>query len=171
MARFSSDVETIIKALNLQRHPIENGYWRLVFDSPCNNYSSTHQGEERETFSYIYYLLETTDWSPWHRMKGTQEFWTHHKGGTLQIHMILPDGTYHLQQLGDPFVDAESSLDCVIPPDTWFALDMKDKASYTLAISCCVPGFDQRDMEMLTRKEMVKIFPQHQIIIEKFTNA
>lgn len=58
----------------------------------------------------------------------------------LQIHMISPDGSYELQQLGDYFTDGASSLQCVIPPNTWFALEMKDKTSYTLATSSCIPG-------------------------------
>lgn len=46
---FSEEVDAIIKDLKLERHPIENGYWRLMFDSTHHNYSSFHQGK-RKTF-------------------------------------------------------------------------------------------------------------------------
>ena len=53
--------------------------------------------------------------------------------------------------------------------NTWFAASLNNKESYCL-LGCTVsPGFDHRDWELGSRSELVKRYPQHRKIIERYT--
>ena len=57
----------------------------------------------------------------------------------------------------------------VIKADTWFAASLNNKNSYCL-LGCTVsPGFDYRDWELAKRAELIKLYPQHRALIERYT--
>lgn len=59
-----------------------------------------------------------------------------------------------------------------IKANTWFAASLDDKKSSYCLLGCTVsPGFDYRDWELGKRDELIKMYPQHRPIIERYTTA
>jgi predicted cupin superfamily sugar epimerase len=66
-------------------------------------------------------------------------------------------------------IRAGQSVQAVLAGGTWFAAAIDDSSSYSL-IGCTVsPGFDPLDFEFGNRDELLKKFPQHKSVIERFT--
>jgi hypothetical protein len=57
----------------------------------------------------------------------------------------------------------------VIKADTWFAAALSNKKSYSLVGCTMSPGFDHLDWELGKRDELVKMYPQHRALIERYT--
>jgi len=87
--------EEWINQLDLQPHP-EGGWFREVYRS---KETITQSGlperfsGERNFCTSIYFLLNQTDTSAFHRIK-QDEIWHFYAGNALTIHMISPDGNY-----------------------------------------------------------------------------
>jgi uncharacterized protein len=69
------DARSTIELLGLQRHP--EGGW----------YAETWRDEAS---SAIWFLLESTDHSAWHRVIGSTEVWLHHLGDPLRLDVVAP---------------------------------------------------------------------------------
>ena len=135
-----------IEHLNLQPHP-EGGYYKEVFGSQ-QQVLRPAADEEKQACTSIYYLLEGTDFSGFHRL-ASDELWYFHKGEPLTIHAITEDGVHTAYQLSD---HASGDLSIAIPGGTWFAAEIASKNGFTL-VSCAVaPGFDFSEFEMAKKK-------------------
>ena len=78
-------------------------------------------------------------------------------------------GEYSYYKLGNN-PHEEELLQLVIPHGSWFSSGVSVANSYSL-IGCTVsPGFDFSDFTMESRQELIKLFPQHQAVIEKYTH-
>src|SRR5690348_14131675 len=84
-----------IDYLKLARHP-EGGWYREVYRSSetiaCAHLPPRFAGD-RTLATAIYYLLESGDFSAWHRIR-QDEGWHFYDGSALTLHQIAPDGTY-----------------------------------------------------------------------------
>ncbi len=57
----------------------------------------------------------------------------------------------------------------VIKANTWFAAALDNKKSYCL-LGCTVsPGFHYDDFDMAKRDDLVRAYPQHKRLIERYT--
>ena len=74
------DIQKIIEKLNLQPH-IEGGHYKQTYQSAVK----THQ--IRSIHTTIIYLLESHDFSCWHRLK-SDEIWHYYCGSALTLHQI-----------------------------------------------------------------------------------
>ena len=72
--------QDLIRLLSLQPHP-EGGWYAFRGGSGVSIPVPGFDGE-RETCSYIYYLLQKGEISRWHRLLAA-EVWTWHQGGSL----------------------------------------------------------------------------------------
>jgi predicted cupin superfamily sugar epimerase len=50
-----------------------------------------------------------------------------------------------------------------------FGAYVDDSNSYSLVGTTVAPGFDFEDFELLSRAQLIELFPQHKKIIEKLT--
>src|ERR1700761_9328332 len=115
-----------ISRLNLQPHP-EGGYYREVFRSN-NAVMRAGANETHSACTSIYYLLETEDFSGFHRI-ASDELWYFHKGSPLIIHVIGDNGGYSSLELSD---ESTGNLSLVVQADKWFAAEILSKAGFTL---------------------------------------
>lgn len=111
-----SIVETLVEKLALQPHP-EGGYYAQTFKSKLE-VQHPLKDTKRSCSTGIYYLLNGTDFSAWHKLS-SEEMWHHYHGGTLLIHIITADGNITTYRLGNVLEDAQPQ--CVIPANHWFA--------------------------------------------------
>jgi predicted cupin superfamily sugar epimerase len=150
-----------IHQLNLQPHP-EGGYYKEVFRS-ADYVQRTGSDALRHACTSIYYLLESEDYSGFHRIK-SDEIWYFHKGVPLHIHVITATGEHQVLELSD---EPAGSLSLVVPAGLWFAAEIPSKEGYTL-VSCAVaPGFEFSEFEMAERAELQKTYPAYAELFDR----
>jgi predicted cupin superfamily sugar epimerase len=165
----NTEAETIVKALNLKKHP-EGGYFSEVYRSEETLENDLH---ERFTgihslYTSIYFLLSENDFSAFHVLK-SDEIWHFYEGTTLDIHIIDPNGSHSKITLGKDFTSGEK-YQYLIKAGNYFAAEVRDKTSFAL-VGCTVsPGFEYSDFVLCKRKETLKKFPAHKDLIERLTN-
>ena len=162
-----SSADHYIKELNLEPHP-EGGFFRETYRSTGSISASGLKNfiGSRSFSTCIYYLLKGNEISVFHKLK-SDEVWHFYDGGSIRIY-ILSDGPLMQKTLGKEIGNGEN-FQQVIPANTWFAAELIDKKSFTLAGCTVAPGFDFRDFEIGKREELLKLYPQHEEMILKFT--
>jgi predicted cupin superfamily sugar epimerase len=150
-----------VSRLNLQPHP-EGGFYKEVFRSELEVVRKS-QNSIKQACTSIYYLLEGTDYSGFHRL-ASDEIWYFHKGEPLNIHVLDKQGVYAKQELSDT---GEGSLSVVVPAGSWFAAEIPAASGFTL-VSCAVaPGFDFTEFEMAKKEVLTAQYPQHASLFNK----
>ena len=165
----AKDAKYWIEQLQLNRHP-EGGYFREIYRSNefvnkkslPNRYSSF-----RSFYTSIYFLLESHEFSAFHRLK-SDEIWHFYTGSPITILAISPAGSLSESLLGNEPKNGER-LQLLIPKGYWFSALIRKPNSFALAGCSVAPGFDFDDFELGARAELVKRFPQHKEILEKYT--
>src|SRR4029077_15917224 len=155
-----------IDKLNLIAHP-EGGYYR-----------ETHRSElaiarealpprftgPRLVSTAIYFLLEGENFSAFHRLH-SDELWHFYSGSAITVDVIEPDGGHSEIQLGsDP--DTGEVFQATVKAGGWCAARVRDLKLFALAGCTVAPGFDFADFELGKRAELVRLYPQHQKLIE-----
>src|SRR5690554_2722133 len=87
----------IIQQLGLTPHP-EGGFYRETYRH--DGIVALENEKIRNTSTAIYYLLQNSDKSHFHRL-GSDELWFFHQGNPLEIYMITDDGQLQVKVLGN----------------------------------------------------------------------
>ncbi|MET0464526.1 MAG: cupin domain-containing protein [Chitinophagaceae bacterium] len=158
-------VATWIQHLQLIRH-VEGGWYNEVYRSaltiPAHALTPAFPGE-RAASTHIYFLLEKTNFSAFHRIR-SDEIWHFYSGDPVIVYEIDEAGSLTEHLLGnDP--SKGHSLCCVIKANNWFASRVADGGEYGLAGCTVAPGFDFNDFELAFREELSKQFPDHHELI------
>jgi hypothetical protein len=168
-------IKRIIETLNLLPHP-EGGYFKETYRSEeeigQDALGSQYKGKRNHS-TCIYFLLTTNMFSAFHKIN-QDEIWHFYEGGPLNLHIISPTGEYSKTVIGNNVL-ANERPQIVVKGGSWFAADVINVTNETTAYSlvgCTVsPGFDFNDFDLAKQKELVELFPQHKIIIEKLTRG
>lgn len=155
-----------IRQLQLHPHP-EGGYYKEVYRSTgIIPKDCLHEFEDARNYATsIYFLLEQGNFSAFHKIK-SDELWHFYAGDTLLIHVIEPNGNYHVIMLGSN-LDKGETFQCVVPANAWFASEPAPDAAFAL-VGCTVsPGFDFADFEMAEKEMLRNMFPKQANIIER----
>lgn len=156
--------EAIIKKLKLTRYP-EGGFYRETYRS--EKIITLDNGKVRNTGTAVYYLLEDTDKSHFHKVS-SDELWFFHQGEPLELFMIINDGNIKIKILGNR-LDLDEEPQVIITANVWFAARLKNEKGFAL-VSCIVaPGFDFNDYELGNKNELIKLFPNIKTEIEKLS--
>jgi predicted cupin superfamily sugar epimerase len=150
-----------INHLKLLPHP-EGGYYKETFRSTLRVSRELSTGLKQACTS-IYYLLEGTDYSGFHRLK-SDEIWYFHKGAPLLVYILNHDGELNDLELSD---NSSGNLSVVIPAGLWFAAEVANQAGFTLASCAVAPGFDFAEFEMAKKDDLIKLHPQHLTILSR----
>lgn len=158
----------LINLLKLVKHP-EGGWY-------CETYRSEDVIQaaalpdrfsgDRPVCTAIYFLLQSGDISALHRIK-SDEMWHFYSGEPLIVHVLTPQGGYYQLSLGSNIIAGES-FQCVVPADCWFGAEVSG-VGYSLVGCTVAPGFDFADFEMGDRDDLLKEFPNHKEIVQRFT--
>lgn len=161
--------QEIIERLQLQPHR-EGGYFRETYRSDillsARNLPETFGGRRTLATSIIFFLPQGA-FSIFHRLK-QDEIWNFHAGSPISIHAIAPNGTYKYIELGDGIKD-KGVPQVIIPAGTFFAAEATQ--GYGLLGCIAAPGFDYADLDMPASSQLIKLFPQHETLIKKFTRS
>jgi len=146
-----------IQVLQLEKH-VEGGWFKEV-------YASSVIYDNRPTMTSIYFLLDETNFSAYHKLTA-DETWYFHDGNPLHISMIDLDGNLHDVVLGKNIKQGEV-LSYVVPKG-WVFGSYVDKG-FSL-VSCAVsPGFTYEDFKLFTYEELINKFSKHKTMIKKLT--
>jgi uncharacterized protein len=156
----------IIDALGLQPHP-EGGHFVEVFRSPAAVTSSSHADEMRSASTAIYFLLESHQFSAFHRVK-SDEVWHHYGGDPLELHLLGANGHF-VVEIGRPLERALRPLAVVPANCLQAARPMPGSHGYSLCGCTVSPGFEFRDFEMPDRTALLARFPEFGAIITSLT--
>lgn len=123
--------EDWVRRLGLEPH-VEGGYFKQTEKA---SERLDFSGKERALYTSIYFLLEETNPSHFHRLTA-DEIWYFHAGEALTVHMITPDGHYEAVTLGLDLSKGQRLHYCV-PKGTIFGSTVEK--DYAL-VSCLVYG-------------------------------
>jgi hypothetical protein len=155
-----------IDKLALQKHP-EGGWFKEVYRSEdiaaANALPEGFNGQRNYSTS-IYYLLETTDFSSFHKIK-SDEIWHYYAGSSAVEILWIEDGKLISRELGNS-VENNNEFQVVVPKNRWFAARLLNTNGYAL-VGCTVsPGFHFDDFE-LADKSLLEEFPELKGEIER----
>jgi predicted cupin superfamily sugar epimerase len=175
-----------IQRLNLSKHP-EGGYYRETYrddriieldiqkrkeqENKDGKFKSSSSTSARSISSTIYYLLDGGQISALHRLRSADEIWHFYAGSSLTIY-ILEEGSKKLGEfrLGNNIQDGDM-FQLIVRRGSWFGATVNDPSSYSL-VGCTVsPAFDFEDFELGQRENLVEMYPEYKLIIEKLTRA
>ncbi|NIJ55986.1 cupin domain-containing protein [Dyadobacter arcticus] len=157
---------------NLQPHP-EGGFYAETYRSSegISQYGLPERFAGNRSFSTgIYFLLESTDFSAFHRIQ-SDEMWHFYAGDPLEVFVIDPEkGALEIIRLGaDP--ENGETFQAVVPAGSWFASKPADGSTYSLVGCTVAPGFDFADFEMAEKEDLIRQFPDHETLIRALTHA
>ncbi len=167
----NDETKRIVNKLELASHP-EGGYFKEIYRSDDfigKEFLPGRYTGKRVFSTSIYYLLYGNHVSNFHRLK-SDETWHFYSGVPTIIHCLYDNSIYEQVKIG---LDLEQNIfpQFTIKKGTWFAAEVSDKNSYSL-IGCTVaPGFEYDDFELAERNQLMKLFPIHKNIIERFTKS
>jgi predicted cupin superfamily sugar epimerase len=149
----------------------EGGYYAEIFRSDNKVLvSKEYVSNERSALTSIYFLLPSSSFSAWHKVK-SDEIWVYNYGCPVHILILGDNGQLASQILGNPVLHKDAELQVVVPRNHWFCAYLNDSEQFSL-ISCIVgPGFDFADFELADRNQLIQAFPDHQDFIEKYSNS
>ncbi|WP_267200831.1 cupin domain-containing protein [Limosilactobacillus kribbianus] len=151
-----------ISYLHLEPHP-EGGWYRQVYHS-ATTFCPASVNQERYYYTSIYFLLDQSSPSHFHRLKH-DEFWYYHAGDAITIHLLFPNGSASQVVLG-PALDKGEQLQYRVPAGTIFGSEV-NTAGFSL-VSCAVaPGFDYHDFEVFDQATLLDRYPQSQKVIKR----
>ena len=155
--------------LDLSELPGEGGYYKETYRSDKTIILPSETDGERSISTSIYYLLDGTQFSAFHRLK-SDEIWHFYIGSSITLYIINKMENLSEVKLGSNIEKGEL-FQIQIRAESWFAATVNDISSYAL-IGCTVsPGFDYLDFELGDRKKLIERYPQHRSIIEKLTTS
>ncbi len=126
------NAEDVIRTLGLRAHP-EGGFYKEIYRA---------ESEGRSAVTSIYFLLDSSRDSHWHRIDAS-EIWYFHGGSPLELRVF--DGEHRSFLLGADLVAGERPQ-AVVPPNAWQAA--RTLGDWTL-VGCAVgPGFDFSTFEL-----------------------
>ena len=155
--------------LDLSELPGEGGYYRETYRSDKTIILPSETDGERSISTSIYYLLDGTQFSAFHRLK-SDEIWHFYIGSSVTIYTINKMENLSEVRLGSNIEKGEL-FQFQVRAESWLAATVNDTSSYAL-IGCTVsPGYDYLDFELGDRKKLIERYPQHRLIIEKLTRC
>ncbi len=156
-----------VEKLQLSKHP-EGGWFREVYRSQellPKIAMSEDFAVDRNIATSIYYLLEGSDFSAFHRIK-SDEIW-HSYAGTSGIEIItIRQNKIYKYNLGSNAEEGQQ-FQIVVPKNIWFAAHLLRSDGFAL-VGCTVsPGFHFDDFEMADKK-LLNEYPHLKHDIEPF---
>jgi predicted cupin superfamily sugar epimerase len=167
-----STAEEIIKALALEPHPIEGGFFRETYRSRETISGAALPPEyprdaTRSLATSIYYLLTPQTFSEMHRLP-TEEIFHIYKGGPVRMLQLLADGSGREVLLGNNVL-AGHQPQVIVPAGVWQGSLLEPGVEFALLGATVTPGFDYADYERGRRADLLSRYPAYGDLITRLT--
>ena len=164
-----SRIDELIRHLELKEHP-EGGYFKETYRSPGIIGKAALGPDfsgDRNYSTAIYFLLTSGNFSAFHRIR-QDEIWHYYEGAPIRLHILKQNGTYQEVILGRD-LDNLQHYQYVVQAGDWFASEVSEADSYSLAGCTVSPGFDFDDFEMASREELAARYSFASDLIRRLT--
>jgi predicted cupin superfamily sugar epimerase len=154
--------QQIISHFGLEPHP-EGGFYRETYRSAeeLGREALPPRFKGNRVFgTAIYFLLEGTQFSAFHRIQA-DELWHFYDGCGLHIHVLHPGGRGEVLRLGSDLAGGYS-FQHIVPAGCWFASKPVDEKKFSFVGCTVAPGFDFEDFELAQRKELLQEYPRYE---------
>ncbi|XP_057369194.1 uncharacterized protein LOC130690199 isoform X1 [Daphnia carinata] len=158
--------EELVVSLGLKRKEAWGPNMKNIFDSQIR-VRPQDESKSYPAVSAAYLLFRRKDFSTWRRVKNTDELYFWHRGTTLLLHLLKPDGSVQQVKLGDPIQDPDANPQIIIAVGSWVAADLEDKLSYCLISVVQAPGFDASKAEVGQPETLISRYPQSETLINR----
>jgi predicted cupin superfamily sugar epimerase len=162
-------IDDIIEQLGLQKHP-EGGYYNETYRSRGKipkQALGPDFGGDRNYSTAIYFLLTSDNFSAFHRIR-QDEIWHFYEGSPIRLHILDQNGKYEEVILGND-LGKMHHFQYVVQAGHWFASEVSEHDSYSLAGCTVSPGFDFEDFEMASGEQLVAKYPSQTELIKRLT--
>jgi uncharacterized protein len=149
--------EDVIRALQLQPHPVEGGFFRETWRSDTTVSLPGYPGP-RSVGTAIYYLIKPGHVSELHVLPGDEVF-HFYRGSPVQMLQLWPDGSHRTVVLGSD-VHAGQMPQCVVPNGVWQGTRLLGQDGFALLGATMAPGFDYADYVGASREELIAKWPK-----------
>lgn len=148
----SLTADDIKRALALEPHPMEGGFFRETYRSKLRV-----PGADRNASTAIYYLLAPDTFSALHRLPG-DEIFHFYLGDTVEMLQLWPGGSVrHVVIGGDLTRGLQPQV--VVPGGVWQGCRLRSGGRFALMGCTMAPGFDAADFELGVRDALVSTYP------------
>jgi predicted cupin superfamily sugar epimerase len=144
-------VDELIRVLNLQSHPRENGFFR-------ETYRSTDS-------TAIYFLLKADGFSEMHRLQ-FDEIFHFYAGAPAELLLLKPDGSGEIIRIGNR-IEAGEIPQVVVPRNCWQG--MRSIGEFTLLGTTVAPPFEYAHYQSGNREELIQQYQSFAELIRKLT--
>ena len=148
------NADDVIRALNLQPHPVEGGFFRETYRAAT---TLPAHGGVRSVSTAIYYLLKPGHVSELHVLP-TDEVFHFYLGSPVRMLQLWPDGTGKDVVLGSDIV-AGQVPQLVVPAGVWQGTRLVGDSGFALLGCTVAPGVDYADYTSASRAELVAKWP------------
>jgi hypothetical protein len=163
-------IEEIIRALNLEPHPSEGGFFAEIYRS-----ADTLEGEAlpprydgpRSLATAIYYLLTPETFSSMHRLT-SDEIFHFYAGDPAEMLNLKPEGSGEVIVLG-PDVTAGMRPQHVVPRGVWQGCRLAPGGEFALLGTTVSPGFEYADYEAGDRDALCRAYSDFKEMITALT--
>jgi predicted cupin superfamily sugar epimerase len=161
--------DDLIRALNLQPHPVEGGFFRETYRSADTLPRSVlpNNPGDRSLGTAIYYLLTPQTVSALHLLP-TDEIFHFYLGDPVQMLQLGPDGSSKKLLLGTNVLEGELPQ-TVVPGGVWQGSFLLPGGKFALLGATMAPGFDYADYRGADREALQKTYPGMDELIAKLT--
>lgn len=158
--------DALIRALRLQPHPVEGGFFRETWRS-VELFTPAGYPGPRSVGTAIYYLLKPGHVSELHVLPGDEVF-HFYLGSPVQMLQLGPDGSSMTVVLGSDVL-AGQVPQCVVPRGVWQGTRLLGDDGFALLGATMAPGFDYADYVGASREELIAKWPLAADEIERLT--
>ena len=151
--------DDVIRALALQPHPVEGGFFRETYRTAATlpaDAIPTHAGP-RSVSTAIYYLLKPGHVSELHVLPGDEVF-HFYLGSPVRMLQLFPDGSGKEVVLGSD-ISAGQVPQLVVSGGVWQGTRLVGDGGFALLGCTVAPGFDYADYRSAARAELVAKWP------------
>jgi len=176
----SGEAQLVIQALGLVPHP-EGGFFRETFRSgtaPMVSKGATVEVDDRDALiatsrsrsegdtgnrnilTSIYWMLTAEDQCGCWIDNLSTHIHYHHGGGPIRYHIVDPVTGRYETRLLEPPTCAGAEPQLVVPGGVWKVSRLEDGAEYALIGEAVAPGFDARDLVLVTAEMLRGASPE-----------
>jgi len=169
--------QIIIDWLKLQPNTQEGGYFAGTYTSTIGISSKDLPGfkpikETRPICGAIYYFLDNNGFSAMHRVTGDM-LYHFYSGDPVQMLLLYPENSLNKSEVCI-FSNDIASGGCpmkLIPGGTWLGSRLTPGGNYALMGVTMSPGFNPNDYDIAKRDDLIKQYPEQEVLIQDLTRG
>jgi len=163
-----TDVDQLIRLLQLEPLPVEGGYFRQTWASD-ELISIARYDSQRPAGTAIYYLLtsDADSFSALHCL-ASDEIYHFYLGDPVEM-LLLAGGAAGERIVLGPGIFSGQRVQHVVARDVWQGSRLIAGGRFALLGTTMAPGYDARDFTLGSRDELVRQFPAQASLIRALT--